>query len=54
MYALYWTTKEDSKKHSQMFESRQAAEERAVQLKEEGHLFIDIKEDVEPQNYFEK
>lgn len=54
MYALYWTTKEDSQKHSQMFESRQEAEEKATQLKEDGHLFIDIKDDVEPQNYFDK
>ncbi|MMZ58877.1 hypothetical protein D1872_208740 [compost metagenome] len=54
MYALYWTTKDDSNKHSQMFESREKAEKKATQLKEEGHLFIDIKENVEPQNFWHK
>jgi uncharacterized protein YfcZ (UPF0381/DUF406 family) len=54
MFAVYWTNKEGSQKSSQVFETRQKAEEKAAELKEKGHLFIDIKENVEPQNYLEK
>jgi hypothetical protein len=40
--------------NSQVFETRQQADDKVKQLEEAGHLFVDVKDGVEAQNYLEE
>jgi hypothetical protein len=54
MFAVYWTDKTNSERNSEVFETRQQVDDKVKQLEKAGHLFVDVKSGVEPQNYLEE